>query len=283
MGKLDDKVALVTGASRTIGKAIAIALAQEGAKLVVAARTQETLNDTAEKIREAGSEVLVVPTDVRSEEQIDNLFKKTMERYERLDILVNNAGIFDSTPFDELPTQTWDDVISTNLRSAFLCGRAAYRIMKAQGGGRIIIIGSISASRVRAETAPYNAAKFGLVGLTHTIALEGRDHNINCGILHPGVVIRDDMPELYPELLAADGWAIGTPGYFDLLSGLLKNFMDRTCPIWPKLSGKPVVGMAVAEEGMNRIFLVVPDFAAHDELAGRDVDHRFSQFDCCLT
>ena len=64
--------------------------------------------------------------------------------------------------------------------------------------------------------------------------------------------IRDDMQELYPKLLAADGWAIGTPGYFDMLSGLLKNFMDRTCPIWPKLSGKPVVGMAVAEEGIGK-------------------------------
>jgi NAD(P)-dependent dehydrogenase (short-subunit alcohol dehydrogenase family) len=195
MGKLDGKVALVTGASRTIGKAIAIALAKEGARLVVAARTLETLNDTAALIRKSGSEALVMPTDVRSEEQIENLFKKTMEHFGRLDILVNNAGIFANAPFDKFPTKSWDDVITTNLRSAFLCSRAAFRIMKSQGGGRIIIIGSVSASRVRPETVSYNCAKFGLVGLTHTIALEGRDHNINCGILHPGVVIRDDMPE----------------------------------------------------------------------------------------
>lgn len=195
MRKLDDKVALVTGASRTIGKAIAIALAKEGARLVVAARTPETLDDTAAMIRESGSEALVVPTDVRSEEEIENLFKKTMEHYGRLDILVNNAGIFGSAPIDELSTEIWDDVIATNLRSAFLCSRAAFRIMKAQGGGRIINIGSVSASRVRPGNAPYSSAKFGLVGLTQTIALEGRDYNINCGILHPGVVIRDDMPE----------------------------------------------------------------------------------------
>jgi len=199
MGKLDDKVALVTGASRTIGKAIAIALAQEGARLVVAARTPETLNNTAEQIRESGSEALVIPTDVRSEEEIENLFKKTMEHHGRLDILVNNAGIFASAPFDKFPTESWDDVITTNLRAAFLCSRAAFRIMKAQGGGRIIIIGSVSASRVRPETVSYNSAKFGLVGLTHTIALEGRDHNITCGILHPGVVIRDDMPEHFKK------------------------------------------------------------------------------------
>lgn len=195
MGQLDNKVALVTGASRTIGKAIAIALAKEGARLVLAARTLDTLNVTAALIRESGSEALVVPTDVRSEEQVENLFSKTTEHYGRLDILVNNAGIFGTAPFDEFPTKTWDDIIVTNLRSAFLCSRAAFRIMKAQGGGRIIIIGSVSASRVRAETVSYNCAKFGLVGLTQTIALEGRDYNINCGILHPGVVIRDDMPE----------------------------------------------------------------------------------------
>lgn len=195
MGKLDGKVAIVTGASRSIGKAIAIGLAEEGAKLAVAGRTVEDLNITAEKVKEAGSEALVVPTDVRSEEQIENLFKKTMEKYDRLDILVNNAGRFASSPFEDFPTETWDDVIATNLRSVFLCSRTAFRIMKERGGGRIINIGSVSASRVRAENAPYSAAKFGMVGLTQTIALEGRIHNINCGILHPGVVIRDDMPE----------------------------------------------------------------------------------------
>jgi multimeric flavodoxin WrbA len=74
--------------------------------------------------------------------------------------------------------------------------------------------------------------------------------------------IRDDMPELYPKLLAADGWAIGTPGYFDMLSGLLKNFMDRTCPIWPKLAGKPVVGMAVAEEGIGKAVSNIKTYVA---------------------
>lgn len=197
MGKLDGKVALVTGASRSIGKAIAIGLAKEGAKLVLAARSVEDLNITAEGIRGAGSEALVVPTDVRVEEQIENLFKKTMEHYGRLDILVNNAGAFYSSPIDKFPTEGWDDVISINLRAPFLCTRAAFGIMKGQGGGRIINIGSISASRVRPETASYNCAKYGLVGLTHTTALEGRQYNINCGIIHPGLTRRDDPPPGY--------------------------------------------------------------------------------------
>ena len=211
MGQLDGKVALVTGSSRSIGQAIAIGLAKEGARLVLAARTLEGLNTTADKIREAGSEALVVPTDVRVEKQIEALFEKTMTHYGRLDILVNNAGIFGPAPFDEFPTETWDDVINTNLRGPFLCARAAFRIMKTLGGGRIINIGSISASRVRPANAPYSSAKFGLVGLTQTIALEGREYNINCGILHPGLVIRNDgpppkdidIPVMTPEEIAA--------------------------------------------------------------------------------
>jgi NAD(P)-dependent dehydrogenase (short-subunit alcohol dehydrogenase family) len=191
MGKLDGKVALVTGASRSIGKAIAIAFAQEGADLVLAARTVEGLNATADAVKSTGRQAVVVPTDLRVEEQIDKLFKKTMERFGRLDILVNNAGVFDGGPIEKISTEAWDNVIATNLRAPFLCTRAAFGIMKAQGGGRIINIGSISASRVRQNNAPYSSAKFGLVGLTQTTALEGREHNITCGILHPGNVEKD--------------------------------------------------------------------------------------------
>ena len=200
MGQLDGKVALVTGSSRSIGKAIAIALAREGASLVLAARTVEGLKATAAAIAACGSEALVVPTDLRIDGQIDTLFEKTMERFGRLDILVNNAGVFDGGPIDQISTETWDNVIGVNLRAAFLCTRAAFRIMKAQGGGRIINIGSISASRVRQFNAPYSSTKFGLVGLTHTTALEGREHNITCGILHPGNVQQDAQPP------AGTGW-----------------------------------------------------------------------------
>jgi NAD(P)-dependent dehydrogenase (short-subunit alcohol dehydrogenase family) len=201
MGQLDGKIALVTGSSRSIGKAIAIAFAKEGASLVLAARTVAGLNATARTIKACGSAVEVVPTDLRIEQQIDNLFKRTMERFGRLDILVNNAGVFDGGPIDKITTEDWDNVIATNLRAPFLCTRAAFGIMKAQGGGRIINIGSISASRVRQNNAPYSSAKFGLVGLTHTTALEGREHNITCGILHPGNVQRDYKP---PQ---GTGWA----------------------------------------------------------------------------
>ncbi|MFA5309902.1 MAG: SDR family oxidoreductase [Dehalococcoidales bacterium] len=201
MGQLDGKVAIVTGSSRSMGKAIAIAFAKEGAGLVLAARGAEGLNATAAAIKALGREVEAVPTDVQIEAEIDNLFKKTMERFGRLDILVNNSGVFYGGPIDKIATKDWDAVIATNLRAPFLCTRAAFGIMKAQGGGRIINIGSISASRVRQGNAPYSSAKFGLVGLTHTTALEGREFNITCGILHPGNVARDNDPP------GSDGWA----------------------------------------------------------------------------
>lgn len=187
MKSLEGKVALVTGASRGIGRAISIGLAQQGANLVLAARTISDLEATRNTILQYGALAEVVPTDVTSEQQIMVLFQKTLERFGKLDILVNNAGVFVNEPIDQMSTETWDWVINIELRAVFICTREAMRIMKKQGGGRIINIGSISAQRVRPFTAPYNSAKFGLVGLTHTTALEGREFGITCGCLHPGV------------------------------------------------------------------------------------------------
>ncbi len=186
MGQLDGKIALVTGASRGIGRGIARGLAREGADLVLAARHTEGLNQTETEVLEAKVETLTVPTDVKNEEQIEALFARAMERFGRLDILINNAGAFDGGPIDELSTEAWDNVVAVNLRAPFLCTRAAFAIMKQQGGGRIINIGSISGQRVRPRSAPYSSTKFGLVGLTHVTALEGREHGITCGCLHPG-------------------------------------------------------------------------------------------------
>ena len=194
MGQLDGKVAIVTGASHSIGKAIAIGLARQGASVVLAARGVNELKQTQALISAFGGTAEVVPTDVTSEQQIEALFKKTMERFSRLDILVNNAGLFYGAPIDEMTTEGWDKLIATSLRGAFLCTRAAFRIMKKQQDGRIINIGSISAQRVRNNNAAYSAAKFGLTGLTQATALEGRKFGINCGILHPGNVRRDSTP-----------------------------------------------------------------------------------------
>jgi NAD(P)-dependent dehydrogenase (short-subunit alcohol dehydrogenase family) len=186
MGKLDDKVALVTGSSSGIGRGIARALAAEDATVVLAARRADRLRATVDEIVAAGGTALAVPTDVSSETDIERLFATTLERFGRLDILVNNAGTSAPGPLDELSAEDWDRVLAVNLRGPFLCTRQALRIMKRQRGGRIINIGSISAQRVRPNNGPYNASKFGIDGLTHSTALEGRPYGISCGALHPG-------------------------------------------------------------------------------------------------
>jgi len=199
MGKLSGKVAMVTGSGRGIGREIAIGLACEGADIVLADINVQRLMQSQKDILACGVKVEAVPTDVTSEEQIEALFKKTMTRFGWLDILVNNAGVFDGGSIDEMSTATWDKVMATDLRAPFICTREAFRIMKAQGGGRIINIGSISAQRVRSRMAAYSAAKFALVGLTHTTALEGRPYNISCGCLHPGETFREERPAAAPQ------------------------------------------------------------------------------------
>jgi NAD(P)-dependent dehydrogenase (short-subunit alcohol dehydrogenase family) len=188
MGKLDGKVAIVTGGGSGIGKGIARGLAREGAKTVVAARSAERLNRAAQEITALGCTAVDIPTDVTDEAQVAALFSRTMDLFQRLDVLVNNAGAIDGGPLDELSVETWDKVIATNLRGPFLCTRSAMRIMKTQGGGRIINIGSIAAQRPRFSAAPYAASKFGIWGLTIATALEGRDYGISACCLHPGNV-----------------------------------------------------------------------------------------------
>ena len=164
MDKLDGQVAIVTGSNRGIGNAIARALAKEGANLVLAARSAESLRAAAEAIAARGTKTLAVSTDVTLEGEVEILFQKTIDHFGRLDLLVNNAGAFDGGSIDELSVDAWDRVMAVNLRGPFLCTRAAMRIMKKQGGGRIINIGSISAQRVRPDSAPYSTSKHGIGG-----------------------------------------------------------------------------------------------------------------------
>jgi NAD(P)-dependent dehydrogenase (short-subunit alcohol dehydrogenase family) len=186
MPQLQDRVAIVTGASTGIGQAIARALAAEGAKVVLAARTVAKLDAFAAELRGKGQRVLAVATDVSSEDSVLALFARTAEEFGRLDILVNNAGTNAVSPTDELSLADWNRVIGTNLTGAFMCTRQAMKLMKRQKAGRIINIGSVSARVSRINQAAYTTSKFGLDGLTKATALEGREHGIAVSILHPG-------------------------------------------------------------------------------------------------
>ena len=155
--------------------------------MVLVARRADRLDQVAAAIVAAGGAALPIPADVTVETEVERVFGTLVERGGRLDVLVNNAGTAVRGPIDELQIEDWDRVIAINLRAPFLCTRQALRIMKRQGGGRIINIGSVSAQRVRPDNAPYNASKFGIDGLTHSTALEGRPYGVSCCILHPGM------------------------------------------------------------------------------------------------
>ena len=186
MVKLQDQVTVVTGASTGIGKSIAGAFAAEGANTVLSSRSREKLELAADEIRNAGGRVSVVPTDVTVEKEVVDLFQQTLDTFGRIDILVNNAGLSKGAPPDELSLEVWQQVIGVNLTGAFLCSREALKIMKPQRSGRIINIGSVSAKVPRTHSAPYTTSKFGLEGLTRSLALDARDFGVAVSILHPG-------------------------------------------------------------------------------------------------
>ncbi len=211
MGKLQGKTALVTGASRGIGRGIAEAFAGEGCDLLVTARKAEPLEELAAQLaRSAGVRVIAQAADVSEEAAVSELFATFREEFGQLDLLVNNAGAFDGAPLDEFPLEAWDRVLATNLRGPFLCTRAALRLMKPRRQGRIINIGSISAQRVRPHSAAYSASKHGLWGLTQVTALEGREHGITCCCLHPGNILverrrdSDKMEDSEPMMNVAE-------------------------------------------------------------------------------
>ena len=203
---LEGRVAVVTGASSGIGEACAIAFVEKGAKVVLAARRRERLSALVARLEALGGEALAVTTDVTSEADVDNLFRAAVERFGTVDVLINNAGIADSTPVDEMPLELWHRVIETNLTSAFLCSRAAFRIMKGHGRGRILNIGSISAKVPRQNSPAYAASKWGLDGLTRSLAIDGREFNIAASIFHPGIVATEIAPGAVklPDDLTAD-------------------------------------------------------------------------------
>jgi NAD(P)-dependent dehydrogenase (short-subunit alcohol dehydrogenase family) len=188
MGQLDHKVVAITGGNQGIGKGIARLFGSEGAKLALCARNGTKLTATAEELRKLGYDVLERQSDVSSEAAVESFFKAVMERFGRVDILVNNAGNFDGGRVDTITLEAWNNVIGAALTGAFLCSRAAFRIMKEQGGGRILNIGSISGQRPREGSAAYTSAKFGVWGLTNAVALDGRPYGIVCSCLHPGNV-----------------------------------------------------------------------------------------------
>jgi len=199
MGRLTGKIAIVTGSSSGIGKAIALRFGAEGAKVVVAARRFSLCEQTVEQIKAAGGEAWAIQTDVADEEQVERLIAETVTRYGRLDVLVNNAGIVaGGRRLVETSTKDFDAVMNVNLRGTFFCCRAGFRQMRQQGGGTIINMSSVAGVQAWAGTGSYSASKHGIMALTKTLADEGRAHHIKVAAICPGGVA-DELVDASPE------------------------------------------------------------------------------------
>jgi 3-oxoacyl-[acyl-carrier protein] reductase len=184
--RLEDKVAIVTGSGRGIGRAIALGFVREGAKVVVSARTEEEIESTAAEIRSQGGQALAVVCDVSDETQVKELVQKTYEAFNKVDVLVNNAGVSNIRPVWGLHKSALEQILAVNLIGSFLCTKHVWRGMQKQGGGSIINVSSLGGLEGYPLLSAYCASKWGQIGFTKAVAEEGKPDNIRVNAIAPG-------------------------------------------------------------------------------------------------
>jgi len=186
--RLENKVAIVTGAGSGIGRGIALAFAREGAKQVIADWSEEGGQETLEQVRQAGGEAVFIKTDVSKSADVDKMVKTCLNQFGRIDILVNNAGIVKFGAIHETSEEDWDAVLDVNLKSVFLTSRKSIPEMLKQGGGKIINVASIAGLVGFDQVGPYCASKGGIIALTREMALEYGKNKINVNCIAPGII-----------------------------------------------------------------------------------------------
>lgn len=195
-GRLEGKVAIITGASKGIGKGIAKTYAEEGAKVVLLSRTEKDLQQVVQEIKEAGGEASYIIGDVGKAEDMRRMAAETLKRHGRIDILVHNAAIYPINPIEEMTEAQWHKVINVNLNSTFYAVKAVLPTMKKQKYGRIVFTSSISGPRTGLPTmSHYTASKAGVNGFMRTVALELAKDNITVNAVEPGIVMTEGVVE----------------------------------------------------------------------------------------
>ena len=185
---LSGRVVAVTGASSGIGEATALACAEAGAAVSLAARRTDRIDALAERIRSAGGTAIAVSTDVGDEEQANAFVRSTHEELGRLDVLVNNAGVMLLGPIEGAPTDEWRRMIDANVYGVLYCSHAAFPLMREQGGGQIVNVSSVAGRVARAGSGVYNLTKFGVGAFSESLRQEGVPHNIRVTLIEPGAV-----------------------------------------------------------------------------------------------
>ena len=240
MGKLDDKIALVTGSSSGIGKAVALAFAHEGAHLVINypnPSQAQNANEVKNAIIALNRKVLMIEADVTQEEQVKHLVDETMKEYRRIDILVNNAGIATAATVDKMPATMWDQMLTTNLRSVFLCTHYVLPILYQQNSGKIINTASQLAYKGAPGLSHYCAAKAAIIAFTRSLSLEIGTRNINANCVAPGATetpilsgvgkeVLEEIRESIPKKRFATVEEIA-PAYVFLASDEARHFVGQ--------------------------------------------------------
>ncbi len=196
MQPLAGKVAIVTGASRGIGKAISILLAQSGSRVVLAARSEPQLKSVSEEISSQNGEALVIPTDLTVDEEMERLVQQTLKEWGSVDVLINNAGLGKVAPVVKAKVSDWDETFRVNLRAPMFLSKLVLPTMMERGEGSIINISSVSGKSGQANGSAYSASKFGLIGFTQSLYEEVREYGIRVAAICPGFVDTPLIPQM---------------------------------------------------------------------------------------